>query len=249
MNLLGNSLKYTENGKIIISLSRRKLAGRPAVCRICLSITDTGQGISPEYLSQSLYTPWKQENTNATGSGLGLSVVSRIVSDLNGEVDVRSEKGIGTRVTVSFPAKLAPPSPQNKRPSQSQPSTRGHFYLPEALRPPAAPHKPSIEADASKLTSTLQNVTSLLSGWFNCEVLPRTMSEIAGADFIILDQLCFGDMSDESLMAQVNQLYTRAIAGQHHVPAILLAGDADFLKRLHSYVQADTTHVTFCPRP
>lgn len=103
MNLLGNSLKYTHRGHIILSMSRRRHTSVKQKWLVELKITDTGQGISEEYLKHRLYTPFAQEDNLSVGTGLGLSLVQQIVVSLGGKIDVRSKVGAGTEITVEVP--------------------------------------------------------------------------------------------------------------------------------------------------
>ncbi|MGG6498357.1 UNVERIFIED_CONTAM: HAMP domain-containing histidine kinase, partial [Bacteroidetes bacterium 56_B9] len=82
-------LKYTKHGVITISLQRMQVADEQATTvkfldkkpmAICIKVTDTGQGISPEYLRSKIFTPFSQENAKAAGTGLGLSIVRSIVN-------------------------------------------------------------------------------------------------------------------------------------------------------------------------
>jgi len=102
MNLIGNSLKYTQEGHIKVGLvfrEQRKTGESIAELRV----VDTGQGISEEYLKHRLYTPFAQENNLSVGAGLGLSLVQQIVSSLQGEIQVQSEVGTGTEIVVRIP--------------------------------------------------------------------------------------------------------------------------------------------------
>ncbi|CAG8930196.1 unnamed protein product [Penicillium salamii] len=108
MNLLGNSLKYTEKGSICVSLkstemskSRSRRQGLQDM--VTLIVSDTGRGISREYLQKRLYTPFAQENSLSVGTGLGLSIVRGIVTALNGKISIRSVVGEGTTVKVLLP--------------------------------------------------------------------------------------------------------------------------------------------------
>ena len=71
--------------------------------KVQLTVTDTGRGISMDYLRTKLYTPFAQENSLAPGTGLGLSIVRSIVNMLGGSIHVRSELGKGTEVRVILP--------------------------------------------------------------------------------------------------------------------------------------------------
>lgn len=60
---------------------------------------DTGGGISPQYL-ENLFEPFSSE---ARGTGLGLSIVHKIIRDHGGRIDIQSEVGEGTKITVELP--------------------------------------------------------------------------------------------------------------------------------------------------
>lgn len=95
-NLLRNafqSLPSSGGGKIHIQ-------SKTTPCEFILSITDNGVGISSEHMS-SLYEPFK--TTKQEGNGLGLIIVRRIIRDHSGEIEVESEEGKGTTVTIFFP--------------------------------------------------------------------------------------------------------------------------------------------------
>ena len=66
-----------------------------------LTVHDEGIGIPPEELD-GLFQPF--HGTFAKGSGLGLAIVHRIVTDYNGEIQVSSQPGAGTTVSVRLPA-------------------------------------------------------------------------------------------------------------------------------------------------
>ena len=106
MNLFGNALKYTPAGYIKVTVRAediRTYGNQAHSTMIHLSITDTGIGISEEYLKHRLYTPFAQEDNLSVGAGLGLSIVQQIVTGLEGCVNIESKVGVGTDVTVSIP--------------------------------------------------------------------------------------------------------------------------------------------------
>lgn len=105
MNLFGNALKYTARGSIDISLTQDS-STRTARSRrraVVLTISDTGRGISQEYLRTQLFSPFSQEDHLAPGVGLGLSLVKQIISTLKGTIAVDSEVGRGTVIKVTLP--------------------------------------------------------------------------------------------------------------------------------------------------
>ncbi|KGO50409.1 CheY-like superfamily [Penicillium expansum] len=108
MNILGNALKYTKKGRISVCIeaterSKGRSRRQGLEDMVTLTISDTGKGISKEYLQKHLFTPFSQEDPLSVGTGLGLSIVRGIVKTLNGKINVRSRQGEGTIVKVSFP--------------------------------------------------------------------------------------------------------------------------------------------------
>ncbi|KAJ5965598.1 hypothetical protein N7481_012312 [Penicillium waksmanii] len=108
MNIFGNAMKYTDSGRVTLSLeatSRSEGRSRRQGLEdlVTLTVSDTGRGISEEFLRGKLYTPFAQEDSLAVGTGLGLSIVKSLVKALNGHIRVRSRPGEGTVVRVSLP--------------------------------------------------------------------------------------------------------------------------------------------------
>jgi len=98
-NLLDNAIKYTDKGTIDITLTEKNN-------QFHLVIQDTGIGISPEYLKH-MYDIFSQESSGYTkkyqGIGLGLALAKRFLDLNNVNIDVESQKGIGTTFTLIFP--------------------------------------------------------------------------------------------------------------------------------------------------
>jgi hypothetical protein len=105
MNLYGNSLKYCEQGFINVTLKSEPIQSDDDQKRsmVILNVTDSGRGMSEEYLRDQLFKPFAQENPLAPGTGLGLSIIRQIIVLLGGEIVVKSKKDIGTDIRVSIP--------------------------------------------------------------------------------------------------------------------------------------------------
>ncbi|KAI8940521.1 hypothetical protein NX059_004198 [Plenodomus lindquistii] len=106
MNLVGNSLKYTKHGFVHVKLEAHEDNGHlvsQANDYITLVVTDSGQGMSAAYMKNKLFTPFAQESSLSPGTGLGLSLVKSIVGMLDGKIDIESNVGVGTTVTVELP--------------------------------------------------------------------------------------------------------------------------------------------------
>ena len=103
-NLVGNALKFTEHGEVVVTIERDTQSRDPGALRF--SVSDTGIGIKPEKLT-SIFSPFAQADSSTTrkygGSGLGLAIVERLVQLMGGRVWVQSEVGKGSTF-ISPPA-------------------------------------------------------------------------------------------------------------------------------------------------
>ncbi len=99
INLLSNAIKYTVEGEVTLATYQEGDIG-------IIEVTDTGSGISEEFLPY-IFDSFRQEDSSATrqnrGSGLGLSITKKLVDLHSGELTVRSEKGKGSTFSISFP--------------------------------------------------------------------------------------------------------------------------------------------------
>jgi len=104
-NLLSNAFKYTDAGKVIMSVAAEKTQHDKETILI-LNIQDTGHGMTQDQLNR-LFEEYSRFNENAKrhieGTGLGLSIMQRLVTLMNGETRIESEPGKGTTVTVRLP--------------------------------------------------------------------------------------------------------------------------------------------------
>lgn len=98
-NLVHNAIKYTQNGKVSVTLENNSQG-------LVVEVVDTGVGISEEYLP-NLFKPFTQEEHGYTrkyeGNGLGLALVKRYCDLNNIKIDVESEKHVGTKFILCFP--------------------------------------------------------------------------------------------------------------------------------------------------
>ncbi|SFN74338.1 Signal transduction histidine kinase [Chitinophaga sp. YR627] len=108
VNLIGNALKFTEKGGIVISVSNKQSDGN--IIQLAFAITDTGIGIEPNKLA-SIFDRFNQAEDSITrkygGTGLGLSIVKDLVILQGGDISVESEPGKGTTFRFFIPYAIA----------------------------------------------------------------------------------------------------------------------------------------------
>ncbi|WP_448207700.1 sensor histidine kinase [Azospirillum sp. sgz302134] len=119
LNLLDNACKFTHGGTVTLSAERFE---RDGTQWLRYTVADTGAGFPPAQTGR-LFQPFVQGGGAATGAngkrrgaGLGLTLVGHYAAMLGGDIEVASEPGKGTRITLSLPAYYHPP--EEDRPLQ-----------------------------------------------------------------------------------------------------------------------------------
>ncbi|WP_117236353.1 ATP-binding protein [Vibrio maerlii] len=100
-NLVGNAIKFTQQGHVLIKVSLNKNRGI-----LNLSVHDTGIGI-PQDKHIAIFSSFQQVDNSATrefgGTGLGLTIVKKLIDLMDGEVTLTSEVGVGSQFLVQLP--------------------------------------------------------------------------------------------------------------------------------------------------
>jgi signal transduction histidine kinase/CheY-like chemotaxis protein/HPt (histidine-containing phosphotransfer) domain-containing protein len=129
VNLVGNAIKFTEQGEVVLTVKLERSQGRETV--LLFSVRDTGIGIPADKLSQ-IFEAFEQADNSTTrhygGTGLGLTISSRLVEMMHGRIRVESLVGQGS--TFHFTATLATPTaPVETQSSASPEFLRGMCVL------------------------------------------------------------------------------------------------------------------------
>ncbi|WP_319244712.1 ATP-binding protein [uncultured Propionivibrio sp.] len=226
-NLIGNAIKYTDTGGILVAVRRR---GRQAL----VQVWDTGCGIAPEHLD-SIFEEYFQvgnpERDRTKGLGLGLAIARRIATLLNTEIVCRSTPGRGSVFEFLLPLADAR---ERRLPRRVEP-------LPASVpQRPAARHIALVEDDtmvATAATLALESCGMTVTRYASAEAALADPA-ILSADFFIVD-LRLPEMNGIELLDAVQRLVGRP------VKAVIMTGDTA-VKRIEM-VRATSWQVLFKP--
>lgn len=103
INLVGNAIKFTEEGEVFVDI--RLLNKNGKILELEFEVRDTGIGIPPDKIER-LFQAFSQGDSSTTrkygGSGLGLVICKKLIEMMDGHIQVQSEEGIGTAFTFSI---------------------------------------------------------------------------------------------------------------------------------------------------
>ena len=123
-NLVGNAVKFTEQGQVRVTTSH--LEGKLAI-----EVSDTGPGISEEHIA-SVFEPFSQVDDSSTrkhgGTGLGLAISKDLAESLNGSLTLASRPGEGAVFKLTVPAQACP-HPESKQTSSQETFHRDYRAL------------------------------------------------------------------------------------------------------------------------
>jgi two-component system sensor histidine kinase/response regulator len=112
VNLIGNAVKFTETGEVVVRVECGPAAGTGVA--VSFTVIDTGIGI-PREKHASIFDPFTQADASTTrrfgGTGLGLTISARLAELMGGSIRVESEPGNGTRFVVTLPFEIRAESP------------------------------------------------------------------------------------------------------------------------------------------
>ncbi len=111
-NLIGNAVKFTDKGHVLVSVSGRR---RGETADIEIIVEDTGCGVPADKIDAIFHAFEQADNSSARrhdGTGLGLAITRKLIEAMNGEIFATSEVGVGSRFHLRWPAVVdakAPP--------------------------------------------------------------------------------------------------------------------------------------------
>ena len=109
LNIYGNCIKYNRlGGKITTVMEAADV--HDGICTYRWTISDTGIGMSPEFLSR-IFDPFSQEKTDARsvyqGTGLGMAIAKGLIEQMHGSIEVASQVGVGSVFVITIPFEIA----------------------------------------------------------------------------------------------------------------------------------------------
>ncbi len=191
LNLLNNSVKYTEKGTVTFTVSSEKETDD--TIRLMIKVKDTGIGIREED-KDKLFNRFERldskKNKNIEGTGLGLAITARLVSLMGGTIDCTSTYGTGSEFTVIIPQKIINPAPMgdiNKYETEEGSGSekkRNSYICPDAEILVVDDNDMNLKVSKGLLKATQAKVTICKSG---AEMLELTKEK--KYDIILLDHM------------------------------------------------------------
>lgn len=136
INLLTNAVKYTDEGNITLKVEYTFIDDENVM--LCISVKDTGKGISEENLNK-LFTAFarvdEKKNRNIEGTGLGLNISREFVHMMGGEISVTSEYGKGSCFKVEIPQKVVNRQPIGQEVRFDKSTEKIKVYEPSVVAP------------------------------------------------------------------------------------------------------------------
>ncbi|KAJ6151229.1 hypothetical protein N7470_007823 [Penicillium chermesinum] len=224
MNLFGNAIKYTRGGFIRLFMRKDTLVvGGKETRAVHITISDSGRGMSQDFLLHHLYIPFLQEDTQSPGLGVGLHLVHQVVNSLQGKIEFKSEVGRGTDVEVILPVPEQTSSPvSDSSPSRLKDQLKGKTvsFFTESSKHGALGIKPEV------FDEIRYSLGRMARDWFGLEVLSPEELKDRPADFMIVTEHEYRKMARDSADSDVRSF----IESKRGYPLIVLSGQASSWK-------------------
>ena len=208
LNLVGNAIKFTESGEVVVRITLLEHRGSQA--RLQFVVRDTGIGIPPDKLGQ-LFQAFTQVDSSTSrrygGTGLGLTISQRLVGMMNGQISVQSQPGQGS--TFSFTVRLGSRKKTPNQPPALTPDLRGLRVLAVDDNPEALDFMHGLLSSLTFKVKTARSAETALG---------MLQSARKRFDLLVMDESLPGGMNGRQALQAARQ-----IPGLENLPAILLA--------------------------
>ncbi|KAJ5668310.1 uncharacterized protein N7477_006880 [Penicillium maclennaniae] len=232
MNIFSNAIKYTEAGQVHLQLEAKEASencfSRPGYKEhmVTLTVSDTGKGISEDFLKSKLFVPFAQEDSLATGSGLGLSIVRSLVKTMSGSINVNSRPGKGTSVKVTLPLARSEPEDIESQSEPMSPSACERWPVKSELHHLREAHGGkrvaimNVEPEDAPNHQSWANLSRYLTDWYGLILVSPSSQE--SIDLILSDKVpsqsemecCFTGKNAAFLMLSSNYIGRNSISLQ-----------------------------------
>ncbi len=248
-NLISNAFKYTPKGQSInVALAK---GGTPDKPTMRLTVKDTGCGIPAEKLPE-IFTRFYKVYDRAGGSGIGLSLVKRLVELHHGTINVESELGVGTTFTVELPVGPSEYSADERASESSAAPTTAlpaPLDIPDMTELPDETDSAEAPADAPGSDSDKERETVLVVDdnpdilKYICESLAETYNVVPAADGAKAIQILSGQKVDliitDIMMPDIDGVQLCRTVKRNlrtsHIPVIMLSAKNDVADQLGGF--------------
>jgi len=212
INLVGNAIKFTEQGEIFIGVQLKRIE-RKGKIELNFEVRDTGIGIAPDKLDR-LFIAFSQGDSSTTrkygGTGLGLVICEKLIGLMGGNIEVRSELGKGSVFQFTILSKAGSQPLQNNH----------HLNLPELGR------KRILVVDDNLTNRNILKIQ--LEQW---KLEPTLASSGNQALHILSEQIAFDLVLTDMHMPEMNGIELGMLIRQQfpHLPIMLLSSMGDDL--------------------
>ncbi|HYQ21985.1 ATP-binding protein [Stenotrophomonas sp.] len=219
MNLLGNARKFTEQGSITLAM---EVLDEPAGSWLHAVVSDTGCGI-PTALQAGIFDPYTQADGSVSrrygGTGLGLAISKELVVLMGGSIELYSEEGEGTTVSLRLPVEAAQATPVAAATHTGASIARLRVLVVDDH----APNRLVLGEQLARLGITAETADSAQAA------MRRLQEDRALPDVVLMD--CF--MPDVDGYQACRMIRASGIAGSDRLPVIAIsaATDAAHLQR------------------
>jgi len=213
-NLVGNAIKFTSVGKVVIS---GQMTSGQEQDHLVITVTDTGIGMSNEQMAKVFEEFEQAEGSTARrfgGTGLGLSITRRLVNLMAGEISLTSEIDKGTQVTVTIPLPMAPKAIQALEvPKENEPENFAGLHV--LVADDNLTNQKILSAQLGKLGV---DITLANDGVEACELFKP-----GGYDIILLD-ISMPKLDGIGALKAIREL--ECAAKVPHIPALAVTANA-----------------------
>jgi two-component system NtrC family sensor kinase len=194
-----------DGGRLSINVTRRAAAG-PVPARVAITVSDNGTGIAPE-LRDRVFEPFFTTKPVGQGTGLGLAQVYGFATQAGGSVQLDSELGEGTSVTIVLPESAERPTEPEGEPAEQMPALGGTVLLVE-----------DNDEIAQALVPLLQQSGARVLHAPHAEAALRELEQAGGkVDVVLSDIVMPGPLNGLDLALQLQRR-------QPHLPIVLMTG-------------------------